>query len=185
VSITTGISLVNGFVLMFHYLKPTVLFDKRNAQWYKGHPRNFAEEVYAMAAIVRRIEYYSTVVPNRAGAGAKVFNALKAGGVNLVAYNGFPMSSRHAQLAFVPSERDAFLAAAQKAGIKLVGPKAAFLIQGEDRVGAVADVLSKLGEAKVNVTAMQAIATGAGRYGAILWVKPRNISKTAQALGVS
>ena len=138
-----------------------------------------------MADIVRRIEYYYTVVPNRAGAGVKVFNALKAGGANLIALNGFPTSARRAQLAFVPSDRDAFLAAARKAGIKLKGPKVAFLIQGEDRVGAVADVLSKLGQARINVTAMQAIATGAGRYGAILWIKSRNVGKAAQALGVS
>ena len=138
-----------------------------------------------MADIVRRIEYYYTVVPNRAGAGVKVFNALKARGANLIALNGFPTSARRAQLAFVPSDRDAFLAAARKAGIKLKGPKVAFLIQGEDRVGAVAAVLSKLGQARINVTAMQAIATGAGRYGAILWIKSRNVGKAAQALGVS
>jgi hypothetical protein len=138
-----------------------------------------------MADIVRRIEYYYTVVPGRAGAGAKVFNALKAGGVNLIALNGFPTSTRRAQLDFVPSDRDAFLAATKKVGIKLVGPKVAFLIQGEDRVGAVADILSKLGRAQINITAMQAIAAGAGRYGAVLWVKPRNIGKTAQAFGVS
>jgi len=138
-----------------------------------------------MADIVRRIEYYYTMVPNRTGAGVKVFNALKAGGANLIALNGFPTSTRRAQLAFVPSNRDAFLVAARKAGIKMVGPKVAFLIQGEDRVGAVADILSKLGRARINVTAMQAIAAGAGRYGAILWVKSRSVGKAAKALGVS
>ena len=138
-----------------------------------------------MANIVRRVNYYYTEVPNRAGAGAKVLNALKAGGVNLIAYNGFPISARRAQLVFVPSDRDAFLAAARQAGIKLVGPKIAFLIQGEDRVGAVADIVSKLGQARINITAMQATAAGEGRYGAILWVNPRNVGKAAQTLGVS
>ena len=138
-----------------------------------------------MANIMRRVNYYYTEVPNRAGAGAKVLNALKAGGVNLIAYNGFPTSRRRAQLDFVPSDRDAFLAAARQARIKLVGPKIAFLIQGEDRVGAVADIVSKLGQARINITAMQATAAGEGRYGAILWVKPRNVGKAAQTLGVS
>jgi len=138
-----------------------------------------------MADTVRRIEYYYTAVPNRAGGGAKVFKAFKAEGVNLIALNGFPISARRAQLDFVSSNRGAFLAAAKKAGIKLVGPRVAFLIQGEDRVGAVADILSKLGRARINITAMQAVASGRGRYGAILWVKPRNINKAAQALGVS
>jgi len=52
-------------------------------------------------------------------------------------------------------------------------------------MGAVADIVGKLREAKINITAMQAIAAGEGHYGAILWVKPRNISKAAQALGAS
>jgi len=138
-----------------------------------------------MADIVRRIEYYYTVVPHRTGGGAKVFKALKAGGVNLIALNGFPISVRRAQLDFVPSNRGALLAAAKKAGIKLVGPRVAFLIQGEDRVGAVADILGKLGRARINVTALQAIASSGGRYGAVLWVKPRNINKAAQVLGAS
>ncbi len=138
-----------------------------------------------MADVVRRIEYYYIVVPNQTGEGAKVLNALKAEGINLVAFSGFPVSARRAQIDFIPSNRDAFLAAAKKAGLKPVGPKVAFLIQGQDRMGAVADIVSKLREAKINITAMQAIAAGEGHYGAILWVKPRNISKAAQALGAS
>ncbi len=138
-----------------------------------------------MANIVRRVEYYYTRVPDRPGAGAKVLNALKAARVNLLAYNGFPTTARRAQLDFVPSNRRAFLAAARKAGIKLVGPKVAFLVQGEDRVGTVADIVSKLDNARINITAMNAVAAGRRRYGAILWVKPRNVRRAAEVLGVS
>jgi len=132
---------------------------------------------------VQRIKYYYTVVSDRPGAGTKVLNALKAARVNLVAYNGFPTTKGRAQLVFVPSNERAFLAAARKAGIKLIGPKAAFLIQGDDRVGAVADIVSKLGRARLNVVAMNAIAAGKRRYGAILWVKPPNVAKAAKILG--
>jgi len=138
-----------------------------------------------MADIVRRCEYYYTSIPNQVGAGAKILNALKAEAVSLVSFNGFPTGWQRAQLDFVASNQDALLAAAKKAGIKLVGPKVAFLIQGDDRAGAVADVLNKLGQAQINITAIQAVASGEGRYGAILWVKPRDIDKAAQALGVS
>ena len=138
-----------------------------------------------MANIVRRVDYYYTEVSNRAGTGAKVLSAFEAAGVNLIVYNGFPISVQRAQLVFVPTDRDSFLAAARKAGIKLVGPNIAFLVQGEDRVGAVADIVSKMGQARINITAIQAIAAGEGRYGAILWVKPRNVDKAAQKLGVS
>jgi hypothetical protein len=134
---------------------------------------------------IERIEYYYTVVPNRVGEGAKVFNVLKAQHVNLLAFNGFPLSAQRTQLDLVPSSGAALIAAAKKAGIKLVGPKVAFLISEWEHLGAVADILSKLGQAGVNVTAMQAIETGDWRYGAILWVKPHNIGKAAQALGIS
>jgi hypothetical protein len=134
---------------------------------------------------IERIEYYYTVVPNRVGEGAKVFNVLKAKGVNLLAFNGFPLSAQRSQLDLVPSSGDALVAAAQKAGIKLVGPRVAFLIWEWEHLGAVADVLSELEQAGVNVTAMQAIDTGDWRYGAVLWVKQRDIDKAAQALGIS
>jgi hypothetical protein len=142
-------------------------------------------EVDAMADIVRRCEYYYTSIPNQVGAGSKILNALKAEAISLVAFSGFPMCLGRAQLDFVVTDREAFLTAAKKAGIKLVGPRIAFLIQDEDRTGAAADVLSKLEQAKINITSVQAIASGEGRYGAILWVKPRDIDKAAQALGIS
>jgi hypothetical protein len=138
-----------------------------------------------MADIVRRIEYYYTLVADRPGAGAKVLNAIKEARVNLLAYSGFPTTPGRAQLDFVPENSHAFLEAAQKAGIKLVGPKIAFLIQGEDRVGVIADILTKLAGARINVTAMNATAAGSRRYGAILWVKPRNVDRAARILGAS
>jgi hypothetical protein len=134
---------------------------------------------------IERIEYYYTVVPDRVGEGARVFNELKARHVNLLAFNGFPLSGQRTQLDLVPSSGVALVAAAQKAGIELVGPKVAFLISEWEHLGAVAEILSKLAEAGVNVTAMQAIETGDWRYGAIIWVKQNNIGKAAKALGIS
>jgi hypothetical protein len=138
-----------------------------------------------MTDVVRLVEYYYTLVADRPGAGATVLSALKAEGVNLLCYTGFPTGTRRAQLDLVPDDKRTFLAAAQKAGIKLVGPKFAFLIQGDDRAGAVAEILAKLAEARINVTAMNAVASGQRRFGAILWVKPRMVRRAAKVLGVS
>ena len=138
-----------------------------------------------MANTVEQVEYYYTLVANQPGEGTRVLNALKTAGVNLLAYTGFPASVTRAQLDFVPSDKDAFLAVARNAGIKLVGPKVAFLLQGDDRVGAVADVLAKLADARINVVAMNAVAAGEGRYGVILWVKPRKVRRAANVLGAS
>lgn len=138
-----------------------------------------------MTDIIKLVEYYYTLVPDRPGAGATVLSTLKAEGVNLLAYTGFPTGTGRAQLDFVPNDKRTFLSAAQKAGIKLVGPKFAFLVQGEDRIGAVAEVLAKLGEARINVIAMDAVAAGRGRFGAILWVKPRMVRRAVSVLGIS
>ena len=43
--------------------------------------------------------------------------------------------------------------------------------------------LGKLAAAKVNVVAMDAVAAGSGRWGAILWVAPRDVKKAAGVLG--
>ncbi len=65
----------------------------------------------------------------------------------------------------------------------MTGPKRAFLIAGEDRVGAIAYLYRKLSEAQINVTALDALCAGGGRYGAILWVAPRDFAKAAKLLG--
>jgi len=134
-----------------------------------------------MAETVRTADYFYVMVPDKPGEGARVLGELRSASVNLVAYSGFP-SGRGAQLDVVPTDPAAFRAVAKQKKWKVKGPKRAFLIEGDDRVGACADVLGRLAAAKINVTAMDALA-GGGRYAAILWVKPRDVKKTASVLG--
>lgn len=135
-----------------------------------------------MAETVRAMDYYYVMVPDKPGEGARILDELRDTGVNLVAYSGFP-SGRGAQLDFVPVDSATFKAVAKQKKWKVKGPKRAFIIEGDDRVGACAAVLDRLAAAKVNVTAMDAVAAGGGRYGAILWVKPRDVKKAAAILG--
>lgn len=134
-----------------------------------------------MADETQRVQYFYIDVADKPGEAARILTLLKDEGVNLLAFLGFP-KGRRAQLDFVPTDQVAFKAAAKKAKIKLVGPKTAFITQGEDRTGAGAELVSKLSEAKINITALHAVAAGAGRYGAILWVKPRDVNKAAKIL---
>jgi hypothetical protein len=134
-----------------------------------------------MADTVRQVEYFYIQVPDKAGEGAKVLRALKDAGVNLLAFSAFP-EGRRAQLDFIPADASAFKSAAKANRWKLVGPKRGFLIQGDDRVGAIADLVGKLADAKINVTAMDAVCVD-GRYGALCWVAPRDAKKAAQILG--
>jgi hypothetical protein len=137
-----------------------------------------------MADTIRRVEYFYVQVPDKPGEGARALATLRGAGVNLLAYSGFP-AGRRAQLDFVPEDPAAFKQAARQAKWKVKGPKRGFLIQGEDRVGACAEILDKLAAAKINVTAMDAVSAGAGRYGAILWVKPAAFKKAATVLAAA
>ena len=137
-----------------------------------------------MTDTIRRVDYFYIETPNRPGEAARALRALKDAGINLLAFSGFP-KGRRAQLDFIPADPVAFMKAAKKAGWKLSAKKSGFLIQGEDRPGAVADILGKLANAKINVTAVDAVCAGADRYGAILWVKPPDLKRAARALGVA
>ena len=136
-----------------------------------------------MADTIRRVSYYYTTTSDKPGEGARLLETMRSGGVNLLAFHAFP-SARKAQVDFVPADAALFTAAAKGAKIKLSKPKTAFLVEGDDRVGAVAGIMARLGAAKINVTAVTGVCAGMGRYGAILWVKQRDVSKAASALGV-
>lgn len=135
-----------------------------------------------MADDIRRVDYFYVQVPNKPGEGARVLGALRDAGVNLLAFSGFP-EGRGAQMDFVPEDAAAFRQAARNATWKLKGPKKAFLVAGDDRPGVVAELMRKLADAKINVTAIDAVSAGSGRYGAILWVAPRDVGRAAKALG--
>lgn len=134
-----------------------------------------------MPEMIRRVDYYYVQVPQKTGEGAKVLRALKDAGVNLLAFSGFP-AGRRAQLDFIPADAAAFKSTAKVNKWKVVGPKRGFLIQGDDRVGAIADLVDKLADAKINITAIDAVSAD-GRYGALCWVAARDVKKAAKVLG--
>jgi hypothetical protein len=135
-----------------------------------------------MADQIKKVAYFSMQVPNKPGAGVKALAALAVARVNLLAFSGFPRG-RHAQMDFVPEDAKQFSAAAKLAKLKVNPKKIGFLIQRDDRVGALVEILRKLAEHKINVTAVDAVVAGGGRCGAILWVKPANVNRTAKLLG--
>jgi len=137
-----------------------------------------------MADSVRIASYFKLAAPDKPGEGASALGRLRDAGVNLLAFSGFPRN-RRAQLDFVPVDPIAFKSAAKEAKLKVLGPKVCFLAEGDDRPGAGAELMSMLAEAKINVTALQAISAGSGRYGAIFWVKPRDVKKVAKLFGIS
>ncbi len=137
-----------------------------------------------MAETIRLVDYFYVDAPDKPGEALQYLGQLREAGISLIAFSGFP-KGRRAQLDFIPADAAAFKAVAKKGRWKLVGPKKGFWIQGDDRTGVVADLLAKLREAKINVTASDAVCAGNDRFGMLLWVKPRDVKKAAKVFGVA
>jgi predicted amino acid-binding ACT domain protein len=100
--------------------------------------------------------------------------------VNLLAFSAFP-AGRKSQADFVPEDAAAFRRVAKKAKWKVKGPKKGFLVQGDDRIGAIADLIGALAAAKINITALDAVSVH-GRYGAIFWVASKDLKKAEKVV---
>ena len=80
---------------------------------------------------------------------------------------------------------DALKSVAKKQKWKLSKVKRAFLVEGEDVLGAAVEPLEKLAAAKINIVAAVGVAAGEGRYGMILWVEPRHYRRATKVVGAS
>lgn len=134
-----------------------------------------------MATTIRKTDYFKIAIPNKPGQAARLLSLLKEAGVNLIAFSGFPRAGR-AQIDFIPEDPALFKKAMKQAKVALGERKTVFVIQGDDRVGALAEVAELLAKAGINITALDAVADGTGRYGALLWVKPVHVAKAAKVL---
>jgi len=134
-----------------------------------------------MPDTVRKVHYFTTVVPDRPGQTFKVLAALVSGGVNLLACTG-TARGRRAQIDVVPDDTRRFAAAARRAGLDFSEKKSGFLIQGDDRPGALADHLKVLADAGINIDAVDGLSAGSGRWGAIVWVGEGDLRRAGRRL---
>lgn len=131
---------------------------------------------------VRKVSYCYVKVPNRPGQGNGLLATLAEEGVDLLAFTGFPLKGRVAQVDLVPESMSDLRRVARREGWRVSAVKKGFLIQGDDKPGIVHRHLDRLAQQKVNVVAADAVAAGKGRYGMILWVRPKDYARAARAL---
>lgn len=133
---------------------------------------------------VQAVEYFYSIVEDQPGEGRRLLEFLSAHSVNLLAFTAFPMEDGRAQLDFFPEDARQLKAAVEEAGMTLIGPKNAFLIQGEDRPGVLVEYHLRLADAGINVYASNGVCDGDGRFGYVIWVKPQDFDRAAKALNV-
>ncbi len=134
-----------------------------------------------MADWIRTAHYFKVQIADKPGELGRLLTLFREAGVNLLAMHAFPRN-RRTQVDVVPEDPAAFKAAAKPLKSSMQGPKMCFLVDGDDRPGALVDLTAQLGAAKINVIAVTGRTAGQGRYGAVLWVKPRDVKKAAKVL---
>ncbi len=137
-----------------------------------------------MTARIQTVEYYNVTVKDQPGEAYRLLTHLASEGVNLLAFNAIPLGPVQTQFVLFPESVERFEKAAAKTGIHLSGPQHALLVQGDDELGALADVHERLFRAGVNVYGSNGVTDGRGGYGYVLYVRPDDFKSAAAALGL-
>ncbi len=136
------------------------------------------------SAKIFSVDYYYTTIADRPGQGCHFLKMLAAGEVNLLAFNAFPVSSDRTQLVIYPLNSTWLGELARRQGLTLHGPHHAFLVQGDDELGALVTIHDKLCDAGINVASSTGLTDGRGRYRYIMHVQPEEYDHALKVLGV-
>ncbi len=137
-----------------------------------------------MTARICRVTYFHVEVEDKPGETYWTLSYLAGSDVNLLAFSAIPTGPTHTHLVLFPENVESLARAAEKTGLVLSDPQHAFLIQGDDKVGALIGIHEKLFNAHINVYASSGVSDGKGGYGYIVYVKAQDFEDAAQALGV-
>ncbi|MDP2886251.1 MAG: hypothetical protein Q8P51_14650 [Ignavibacteria bacterium] len=131
-------------------------------------------------AKAKRVAYFKAKIEDKPGALLALAKDLKEKKLDLISLKGFGHAGQGEIL--VIAKRPEKLRDAWKATGALTEEGVAFFLSGADKTGALVAGLDAIANAGVNLVAIEALAVG-GKFGAVLWVAPGDLDKTAQVLG--
>ena len=136
-----------------------------------------------MTFTIRSVEYYYANVRDELGAAYRFLSQLAELGIDLLAFTAVPSGPALAQFTLVPGDTRKLVAQASAAGLPLDGPYHAFLVQGDDELGALANVHERLVKAGIDIFASSGVSDGRGAFGYLIYVREDQFEKAATALG--
>jgi hypothetical protein len=135
-----------------------------------------------MAITVRAVEYFYTRVLNETSQAYELLAQLASEDINVLAFSAVPFGPNHVELTIFPEDAAKFKALAAQAKWAITGPQHALLIQGDDKLGTLADIHKKLSEANVRTYASIGVTDGRGGYGYVIYTKEADHLRAEQAL---
>ena len=136
-----------------------------------------------MALTVRNAEYFYIRIEDSPEKAYELLAQLASAEVSLLAFSAVPFGPNHLELTIFPDRSDTFIELAATLGWVAAGPQHAFLVQGDDNLGALADIQRMLLEADVEIYASSGVTDGSGRYGYLIYFKEEDHERAARALG--
>ncbi|WP_028585223.1 hypothetical protein [Desulfogranum mediterraneum] len=137
-----------------------------------------------MPFTIQRVQYFYTTIKDQPGEAYKLLNMLADMGINQLAFSAVPIGPNSTQLAIFPEDPLKLIHEAGLAAMVIDGPHHALLVQGDDELGALAQLHQQLFEADVNVYAASGVTDGQGSFGYLIYVKEDDYDRAAQTLGV-
>ena len=134
---------------------------------------------------VRTVEYFYTRVEEEPTRAYDLLAKLASEEINLLAFSAIPFGPNHVELTIFPDRSQDFQRVAEKLGWKLIGPQHACLIQGDDHLGALAEIHRRLLDVGVIIYASTGVTDGEGHYGYVIYVKEEDHLAAARALSLN
>jgi len=132
---------------------------------------------------VRNAKYFTIRIKDSSEKSYELLARLASEEVSLLAFSAVPFGPNHVELTIFPDRSDAFMQLAQKLNWVVSGPQHAILVQGDDHLGALADIQRMLLEADVQIYAASGVTDGSGHFGYVIYFKDEDHERAARALG--
>ncbi len=136
-----------------------------------------------MALKVRTVEYFYTRIEDGSVKAYELLAKLASEEINLLAFSAVPFGPNRVELTIFPDRSEQLMALAKRLGWTLTGPYHACLIQGDDQLGALAEIHKTLTDAGVSIYASTGVTDGTGHYGYVIYLKEGDHIRAAKVLG--
>lgn len=135
-----------------------------------------------MALAVRIMDYFYLRIRDESGKAYELLAALANEEINLLAFSAVPYGDHGVELTVFPDRSESFVRLAEKSGWPLTAPQHACMIQGDDHLGALAEIQKELVDAGVNIYASTGVTDAAGHYAYVIYFKEGDHLAAARAV---